>query len=332
MRGRRLSRLVRTVLAIVSACAAVAAIEGMLRAAGYRYSPVRIGSNVNSDWREQHAFHDRHLVYDPDLIWRPFSGQFSPFNPQGFRGLPVDPIKPSGALRVIALGDSNTFGWDVDEGVNWPTRLQGLLRESHPGAEVINAGVWGYSSFQGVRRFKELVELDPDLVLVSFGANDAQPVRVPDARYVRSHDRIERLTRATRRLRLAQLAVAAWDRLGQAVSGSATLGPRVPVEDYVANLREIVDLGRSRGITVVLLTRPYVGSSTDPASWKTYAPSYNAAVVAVGRAMNAAVIDVYGAFRNHDNYFDDESHFGVEGHRVAAELIQAELATLIGKP
>jgi lysophospholipase L1-like esterase len=322
-------RLGRVVMALMSFMLAAAASELVLRVAGYQYSPVQIGGDVTGDWRDEHAFHDRNLVYDPVLIWRPVSGQFSPFNPQGFRGVPVDTVKPPGTLRIVALGDSNTFGWDVDEGANWPSQLQALFATSHPGTEVINAGVWGYSSFQGVRRFHEMLAFAPDIVLISFGANDAHQVRVPDAAYVRRHDRMERLTRATQRLRLAQLAVAVADRVDTASGAGGALEPRVSLDDYAAHLREMVRVGQQRGIQLVLLTRPFTGRSADPASWKTHAPAYNAVVGAVAGEENVLAIDLHAHVQDHPEYFDDESHFGVEGHRVAAELIYAQLVRRI---
>jgi lysophospholipase L1-like esterase len=318
-------RLTRVFVVVAAVVFSVAGAELALRASGYRYSPVQIGAGVKDDWREEHAFGDRNLVYDPVLIWRPLSGQFSPFNPQGFRGAPIDAAKPSGTLRVFALGDSNTFGWDVDEGVNWPAQLQRLFDASRPQTEVINAGVWGYTSYQGLRRFHELLAYAPDVVLVSFGANDAHQVTVADADYVRSHDRIESLTRATSRLRLAQLLVQGWDVARMKTAQGGALRPRVSLDEYRTNLREMISAGRDRHVQVVLLTRPFVGSSTDPASWKTYAPSYNAVTRDTGRDEHVPVIDVYEAFLDKAPLFDDESHFGVEGHRLAAELIHGEL-------
>ena len=322
-------RWMRPIVVVASMLATAGVLELALRAVGYQYSPLQIGANVKDDWRDDHAFGDRNLIYDPDLIWRPKSGQFSPFNPQGFRGATILPHKPPGTFRIFAIGDSNTFGWDVDEGANWPSQLQELFSVSRPGTEVVNAGVWGYSSFQGKRRFVEALAFDPDLVLISFGGNDAHQVAVPDIDYVRRHDRIEYVTRATRRSRLAQLAVASWDGLAARTGDSASIGPRVRLEDYAANLRAIIHDGRVRGVRVVLLTRPFIGSSTDPMSWKTHAPSYNDATVEVGRAEQTPVIDVHGAFHNREELFDDESHFGVEGHRLAARLIHEELLRLL---
>ena len=319
----------RVIVAIVAVVIAIAATEGVLRAIGYHYSPVKIGTGVAGDFREEHAFNDRHLVYDPDLIWRPLSGQFSPFNPQGFRGLPVQMPKPAGLTRIFALGDSNTFGWDVDEGVNWPAQLHGLLGAGGKPVEVINAGVWGYTSYQGLARFKELLQFSPDIVLVSFGGNDAHQVRVTDADYVRGHDRIDRMTRSTRNLRVAQLAVAGWDLVGVAAAQSKSLVARVSLDDYRANLKEMIALGKARGITVVLLTRPFIGESNDPASWKTYAPQYNAATIEIASEAHVPLIDVYAAFHTREKLFDDESHFGVEGHREGARMIADALVPVL---
>jgi lysophospholipase L1-like esterase len=320
-------RLAKVALLVASCLGGLGLVEGALRAAGYRYSPVRIGAANANDHREEHAFGDRYLVYDRDLIWRPVSSQFSPFNPQGFRGAPIDPVKPAGTLRVIALGDSNTFGWAVDEGANWPAQLEARLGAVSPGARVVNAGVWGYTLFQGRRRFHEVLAFSPDVVLVSFGANDAHPVSVPDAAYVRSHDRIARMSRLTERLRVAQLGVAAWDRVSTRASGA--LVPRVPLDDYRFYLREIVRESKRRGITVVLLTRPFQGTSTDPNSWKTQAPRYNAATREVAAAEGVALIDVYAAFADKPGVFDDESHFGVEGHRLMAAVVAERLVPAV---
>lgn len=322
------ARLAKSALFAASCLVSLAAAEGLLRAAGYRYSPVAIGAANVNDHREEHAFRDRNLVYDPDLIWRPVSSQFSPFNPQGFRGAPIDPVKPGGTLRIIAIGDSNTFGWAVDDGANWPAQLEARLAASRPGTRVVNAGVWGYSLYQGRQRFHEMLAFTPDVVLVSFGANDAHQVRVPDAAYVRSHDRIAQVARLSERLRLAQLGVAAWDGVASA-NRAGELGPRVPLDDYRRYLRDIGETAKARGIQLVLLTRPFVGVSSDPASWKTHAPAYNEATRAVGDALGVPVIDVYGAFVDTPALFDDESHFGEEGHRRMADLLAARLAGLV---
>ena len=48
---------------------------------------------------------------------------------------------------------------------------------------MVNAAAFGWSSYQGVRRLEEMLKLDPDLVLFSFGANDCQHVVRSDAEF-----------------------------------------------------------------------------------------------------------------------------------------------------
>jgi len=95
------------------------------------------------------------------------------FNSQGFRGKELGG-KQHGEFRIFTIGDSNTLGWGGSEDApNWPVHLEDLLQESNNRFTVINAGVWGYTSFQGMRRFKEVLGYDPDMVIISFGSNDA---------------------------------------------------------------------------------------------------------------------------------------------------------------
>src|SRR5215470_7272233 len=71
-------------------------------------------------------------------------------NSLGLRGpeVPAD-----GARRILAVGDSCTWGWQVEEQESYPAVLQQLLDERYgPGAyHVINGGVPGYTSYQGLR-------------------------------------------------------------------------------------------------------------------------------------------------------------------------------------
>jgi hypothetical protein len=69
--------------------------------------------------------------------------------------------------------------------------------------------------------------------------------------------------------------------------------------------------------------------SDQPQNWKTHAPQYNAATLAIARDESVPVIDVYDAFHSREKLFDDESHFGVEGHREAAVMIHDAILPLI---
>ncbi len=72
---------------------------------------------------------------------------------------------------VVAFGDSIVEGYNQPEG--WPEMLQRDLGARFGGVQMINAGVSGNTAANGLARVeKDVLEHNPDLVLISFGLND----------------------------------------------------------------------------------------------------------------------------------------------------------------
>jgi lysophospholipase L1-like esterase len=96
-------------------------------------------------------------------------------NREGLRGTEIAPRMP-GALRVLALGDSFTFGVGAREKDTYPVRLQEILRSRGVRAEVLNAGAPGYGVPDEVAWFQRWGRpLAPDVILVAvFVGNDLQ--------------------------------------------------------------------------------------------------------------------------------------------------------------
>jgi hypothetical protein len=57
-------------------------------------------------------------------------------NSQGFRGVDFSEEKTALSFRIICLGDSWTFGANLDQKEAYPQRLQALLRVEFPEAEL----------------------------------------------------------------------------------------------------------------------------------------------------------------------------------------------------
>lgn len=74
---------------------------------------------------------------------------------------------------IIALGDSLTAGYGVEESLSYPNRLQNRLNKEGFPHRVINAGVSGDTTAGGLRRINWVLKQQPDIVILALGANDA---------------------------------------------------------------------------------------------------------------------------------------------------------------
>jgi lysophospholipase L1-like esterase len=71
-------------------------------------------------------------------------------------------------LKIVAFGDSLTYGHGIEEEKKWTTLLARNLN-----CKVINSGICGNTSSQGLARIKEdVLEHKPDYVIINFCMND----------------------------------------------------------------------------------------------------------------------------------------------------------------
>ena len=123
-----------------------------------------------------------YFVSDPHTGYRPKPNSMADLgavplviNEHGHRDDPVELDKPDGTLRVLALGDSFTFGAAVEQGDTYPELLEAILgRRLEMPVEVINAGVGGWNPLQYANYFEHRGRLfAPDIVVVGlFVGND----------------------------------------------------------------------------------------------------------------------------------------------------------------
>jgi GDSL-like Lipase/Acylhydrolase family len=101
------------------------------------------------------------------------------FNSLGFRDREFSAAKPPGEYRVLAIGDSFTFGLGVRLEDSWPQQLERELAAVRgTPVEVINAGFTNRSAT--TEDFAPWVESDgialqPDVVVLGFCLNDMHP-------------------------------------------------------------------------------------------------------------------------------------------------------------
>src|SRR5262245_35444103 len=97
-------------------------------------------------------------------------------NALGFRERRLPSPKPPGVLRVVALGDSFTQGYGVEEDEAWPRRLESVLDARRGGRhEVVNLGVPGANPRDYLSHLRDPgLAYEPDVVIVTVMANDVQ--------------------------------------------------------------------------------------------------------------------------------------------------------------
>ena len=99
------------------------------------------------------------------------SGAFSDPSPAENASDPVSRAAPT-APRVVALGDSLTAGLGLPRDQAYPALLQRKLKENGYAVEVVNAGISGDTSADGLRRTNWALDGDIRLLIVALGAND----------------------------------------------------------------------------------------------------------------------------------------------------------------
>ena len=224
---------------------------------------------------------------DPLLLWRlkpNLDHAYWDFtvvstNAQSFRADYPIGAKPAGTFRIVCLGDSVTFGYRVppawperpkDYNPEWqpfPMLLEKELRKANPNRsiEVFPMAVPGYTSHQGLAWLRhDISYLQPDMVIASFGWNDASLSDAPDREAIDTRwspvairwliDHSQAFTHATRWLRSRNSAAAV----------VRTPVPRVSQQEYIDNFNAIVRLAKDHGAAVIVIGAPYRDSFTNP--------------------------------------------------------------------
>lgn len=87
----------------------------------------------------------------------------------------IIPLRSGNAqeLSIIALGDSLTAGYGVDEKFSYPSILESLLKRQGLAAKVANAGVSGSTTASGLARLKWVgARAKAQYLILALGAND----------------------------------------------------------------------------------------------------------------------------------------------------------------
>jgi acyl-CoA thioesterase-1 len=85
---------------------------------------------------------------------------------------PASDVAKDGRPVIVAFGDSLTAGYGADPGESYPDYLEKDLNAEGYHYQVINQGISGNTTKDGVDRLQDALGLKPALVIVAFGGND----------------------------------------------------------------------------------------------------------------------------------------------------------------
>jgi lysophospholipase L1-like esterase len=247
----------------------------------------------------------------------------APATDAGRAGVPAGGPRPRRVLRIVTFGDSSTFGWGVDDEYTFQAQLEVRLRQRGFAAEADNFGMPGFTSRHGlaVQRY-DAADLEPDVVIVSFGANDGRfGLQTADEALDADETRLAALAWQLRRLEsfklLRRAIFSIYDPFAGLGGEGAAARPQVasvPLPDYRNNLQRMAGLARQRGAEVVFLA--------------VCAPDeYREAMIALGRQRDIPVVDAGALFlerledlRDGRLYPDDVAYYrGLYGEDALEE-------------
>ena len=250
-------------------------------------------------------------------------------NSLGFRG--PEPL-PDGAprTRIVALGDSFTFGYGVEVQDAWPARLAERLsaarRAGEPPVEVLNLGVGGYATHDEAIVLRErALALQPDLVIVGYALND------PDVHPVDPlHEHWYAPAWWQHSAALRKLAELRWGWTLKAYGGdtirwghadAAAWGTVTAAFDDMATAADAADVPRMLVIFPVDYGTP----------WEHYRyRREHEQVAAAARAAGFEVLDLLPEYAPHDpdalRVSPDDGHPSPAAHALAADAIARRLA------
>lgn len=99
----------------------------------------------------------------------PVLGSIGRSNSQGFRDKERTVSRDNVALRIVAVGDSQTYGAGVTYDLAFSTLIEKRMQQIEPRSEVINLGVPGWEPPEELHLLKMYgLQFQPDLVLLTF--------------------------------------------------------------------------------------------------------------------------------------------------------------------
>jgi acyl-CoA thioesterase-1 len=160
---------------------------------------------------------------------------------------PKAPTAPDARLVIVAFGDSLSAGFGADPGESYPDFLQKELDRRGTRYRVVNAGVSGDTTTDGLERVQTVTALHPAIVILEFGGNDG----------------LRGLPVSTTRANLDQIILALQNARAKIVLAGMTLPPNYG-QDYIRSFEAVYkDLAKQYRIPLIPFLLQGVGGHPD---------------------------------------------------------------------
>lgn len=242
--------------------------------------------------------------------------------------------KPAGTRRIICLGDSTTMGGaGASPYETYSKALQYLLRNTYGETswEVINAGVSGYTTYQGLYLLRKVgLKYNPDILVIAYGYHDGMLDWAED-KFHMTDNRILVVIRGllykSQTYLIVRKQILNIETVHHKVSQNAPSFHRVAPDDYRNNLEFYIKIAKMNGMKILFLNMPY-----SPYYDQRMAPSkkhrhiYRQTLKKYSTDPEVGFIDVYKMWINQPRdqlkkLIFDHSHPTVYGHRKIAEMM-----------
>jgi acyl-CoA thioesterase-1 len=77
-------------------------------------------------------------------------------------------------IRIVAFGDSNTYGMNMSREQSYPAQLEAMLKAKGYDVTVVNAGIPGDTTAGALARVNSAVPAGTQIAIVTLGVNDAR--------------------------------------------------------------------------------------------------------------------------------------------------------------
>ncbi len=342
MKRRRRPQFIALALLLSVATAAVVG-EVVVRLSGATSSPRRhfrpgiYAADPTLGWALLPSYRGVHVEYA-------FEAPTST-NALGYRGPAWDEARAGAAMRVLALGDSCTFGRGVADDETYPARLEVALREAGHDAAVFNAGIPGHDTQQELEVLRRVAPLvKPTVVIVGWLPNDViersvdaiGALQVIDGQLVDDVERYQEWKaqiegRGVNGSALYRFLRVRW-KLLLAAAGDRRDDPRESrmSDEQLAYshpaLREIVETARGLGATPVVVLFPREEEVRPPLAES----SHHDRMEALARGLGAEVVNLARVLRERptDGFYlpRDAVHFTPAGYEAIAREVAAAAA------